>query len=138
MGESFADIKSLAKYDTGGDKSANKPVFGPDKKSADLDDNDVVEMVYDRHKAAKTDVLNWREEAEECENFRSGHQWDLEDLELLRDQNRPAITFDRIHPIVEIISGTEISNRQEVSFVPRHPDSQQISMVSDLATNAFS
>lgn len=135
MAESIADIKALAKYDSAGDKSANQPVA---REAGTSEKNDVVEMIYDRHKQARSDVLNWREDANECENFRSGHQWDLADLEILREQNRPAITFDRIHPIVEVISGTEISNRQEIRFAPRHPDSEQSSAVSDLATNAFS
>jgi len=135
MADSISDIKALAGQDSSGDTSAN--VSLAEKKPSKLSDNDTVNMMYDRMKASKQGVLDWREDAEVCDRFRAAHQWDNEDLEILREQNRPAITFNRIHPIVEVVSGTEIANRAEVRFVPRHPELGQKSAVADLGTDAF-
>lgn len=134
MSDNFSDIKALAHYDSQGDTSANR--LEP-KKPQGSEQSDIVEMIHDRMKSAKTGVLDWREDAEVCDRFKASHQWDNDDLELLRDQNRPAITFNRIHPIVEVVAGTEIANRQEVRFVPRHPEMQQKGAIADLATDAF-
>lgn len=136
MADSFADIKALAGNDAPGDRSANRGMFDVRDKNVKSDDADDVEMVYDKLKSAKQGVMDWREDAEECDKFRAGYQWDNEDLELLRDQNRPAITFNRVHPIVEVVAGTEVTNRQEVRFVPRHPEMDGKNALGDMATNA--
>lgn len=135
MAISYSDIKSLAAQETTGDRSANRP-SGRESKS-ETRNNDIVEMIIERHKEAKEAVMAWREDAEECDRFKASHQWNSEDLEILREQNRPAITFNRVHPMVEIVAGTEIANRQEVRFVPRHPDMMGPATVADLATDAF-
>ena len=54
-----------------------------------------------------------------CYDYVAGHQWDEEDLEILRDQGRPAVTFNRIGPFVDGVSGLEIGNRQTTQYYPR-------------------
>ena len=64
-------------------------------------------------------VAEWRKEAREDYAFYNGNQWSDEDLQVLRDQRRPAMTFNRIGPLVNAVVGSEINNRREVQYIPR-------------------
>lgn len=65
----------------------------------------------------KTDI--WRERAKEDFAYYHGHQWSKQDADILREQKRPALTFNHIKPRVDAILGAEINNRREVRFIPR-------------------
>lgn len=69
----------------------------------------------------------WRKEAREDYDFVAGHQWSEQDRSFLREQMRPIITFNRISPVVRAVAGYEITNRQEVRYLPRE--------VGDVAVN---
>lgn len=71
----------------------------------------------------------WAAEAKTCFDFEGGHQWDAEDLKKLQDEQRPAITFNRIKPVINAVSGSEVSNRQEVRFIPRELNDRGVSEV---------
>jgi hypothetical protein len=63
---------------------------------------------------------DWFKEARTCYDIVAGHQFEPDDLSLLKEQNRPAITFNRVDPVIDSVCGLEINNRQEVKFYPRH------------------
>jgi hypothetical protein len=63
--------------------------------------------------------LKYVKKAKRCENFLAGVQWQREDLDLLAEQKRPALTINKILPTLANIVGDQIRNRTETSFRPR-------------------
>src|SRR5574343_181848 len=61
----------------------------------------------------------WRKEAKEAYDFKSGRQWSAEDKSILDDQGRPVITFNRVDPQIDAVTGMEVNNRQETAYFPR-------------------
>lgn len=60
-------------------------------------------------------VSEWRKQAREDYEFYSGEQWSQEDMNVLRDQRRPAMVFNRVAPLVNAVVGSEINNRVRCS-----------------------
>lgn len=85
-------------------------------------DEDKLSEIKDQFKAAKEHTSSWRAETRECFDFVAGRQWSDEDKVLLEEQGRPVITFNRMGPYFDAISGYEINNRQEIKFKPRTLD----------------
>lgn len=71
----------------------------------------------------------WRKKAREDFEYYNGEQWPVEDKRLMEDAMRPLVTFNTISPIVDAIAGHEISNRQEVSYMPRQVGSAGVNEV---------
>lgn len=87
---------------------------------SDLDDT-ALRQYKAWFKADREHSEKWREQATEDFAFLAGEQWTEEEKRILKSQLRPVITFNRTHPIINSISGMEISNRQEVKYFPREP-----------------
>jgi len=73
----------------------------------------------ERLKKARDHSKNWRTEAREDFDFYIGDQWNREDRQILEEELRPPITFNRVAPVINAVVGHEVSNRQEVRFYPR-------------------
>src|ERR1700686_3030820 len=84
-------------------------------------------------RSARDTSHKWRIEAGECFNFVAGNQWDDNDREILRLANRPCIVFNRVGTVVDSVAGLEVTNRQEVRYIPRQLGA---SGVNDLLTSA--
>jgi hypothetical protein len=85
----------------------------------EYDSDDLLEKIKGCWKDAREHQQQWRDEARKDYDFYSGEQWDAEALNMLAEQQRPAIVFNRVAPVVDAIVGFEINNRQEVRFIPR-------------------
>lgn len=96
---------------------------------------DVVTMAHRFYREARDHSSNWRSEAETWYDMVSGEQWDQADLDELRNQQRPAVVFNRILRTVNAISGTQVSNRQETRYIPREVGDVQLAEVLTAAAD---
>jgi hypothetical protein len=80
---------------------------------------------------------DWREKAREDFAFTSGDQLSETDKQKLRDANRPIIIMNRVEPIIDSVSGSEVANRQEVQFIPRQQGAVQVNEVLTSAAKWF-
>jgi len=89
--------------------------------------------IKDYFKQAREHSSEWRTETVESFNFVAGRQWSEEDTATLEEQGRPIITFNRMGPYFDAVSGYEINNRQEIKFKPRTVDDSKQSDILNAA-----
>lgn len=92
-----------------------EPVTRPE----DDDDEAFLFTVRRRWRASRSHFDTWRRDAKEDYDFVAGNQWTDEDKGALEEQLRPVVTFNRLAPTIDAIHGMEVTNRQEVRFIPR-------------------
>lgn len=108
--------------------------FVQEGRLMDIRAGDPIPATYERwFRADLRHANDWREEATKDYAFRDGDQYTDDERRILEDQGRPPIVFNRIGAIIDAVSGQEISNRQEVRYIPREYDDQQ---PTDLLTSA--
>lgn len=61
----------------------------------------------------------WATEARLCYDMVAGDQWDKDAIEQLKLQEIAPITWNRVQPLVDAVSGAQIQNRHEIRFFPR-------------------
>lgn len=65
----------------------------------------------------------WRDKATESYRFYSpdsNFHWNADDREILEEQGRPVLSFNRQKPMIDAVAGFEASNGQDVKYIPRH------------------
>ena len=72
---------------------------------------------------------DWRQEAQEDYDFVAGKQWSEADKQRLAESGRPAITINRIKPLINVLSGYQRLNRYDIDFLPRTSDDIDICQV---------
>src|SRR6185369_11191448 len=94
-----------------------------------LEEKDLLLRVQKWHRESQQGSAKWREEARENFDFVAGDQWDEKDRANLKKLLRPCLSFNRIGPIVDAVSGMEVNNRQEVRYIPRTEGDEQVNEV---------
>ena len=84
-----------------------------------LSEPDLVQKLRNWYRDARSHFADWYDEARECYDFVAGEQWNTDDVQTLEEEDRPAIVFNRIAPVIDVVAGTEVSNRQETRYLPR-------------------
>jgi hypothetical protein len=72
---------------------------------------------------------DWRDAAQEDVEFVSGQQWKSEDKRVLEKAGRPAITINKIKPLINVLSGYQRLNRYDIDFLPRTNDDMNLCQV---------
>lgn len=80
-------------------------------------------------KAAVDAGQRWREEAKEDYEFVAGKQWTNEEVLAFKNDGRPAITINRIKPLLNILSGYQRLNRYDIDFLARTNDDVELAQV---------
>lgn len=105
------------------------------EQGPDLDESDRLDLVYRRWQDARDGLNLWREEAREAFDFVAGQQWSDDDLAKLDEQERPALTFNRMGVMVDAVCGLEVNARQKVTYFPRQQGAVGISEIETAAAN---
>ena len=71
----------------------------------------------------------WRTEAKEDYEFMAGKQWTDEEIKAFQEDGRPAITINRIKPLLNILSGYQRLNRYDIDFLGRTNDDVELCQV---------
>ena len=96
-----------------------------------LGSEDLRSEIRDRFKYATEHVKDWDEIAKEDMAFGLGDQWKADELTALKDAARPALTFNRIKPIISIISGYQRENSSRIKVNPEGGEDRVFSEVMD-------
>lgn len=78
-------------------------------------------------------IREWRLQARRDYNFYNGHQFSDDDMRKFADLGINVQPFNRIFPVVNAVTGSEIQNRRTVRYIPRK---QGDAIVDELLTNA--
>lgn len=84
-----------------------------------MDREKFADLYRERRPLARSFLNNWYTEARDSFSFISGNQWLDEDEKVLREEERPSVTFNYSEKMIDAVVGAEVSNRQEATFRPR-------------------
>lgn len=86
-----------------------------------MEDEALLSLIRSDFKEARKHSGGWRSAATESYKFVAGGrgQWNEEDVNALEEQERPVITFNRIGPYIDAVSGNEINGRHTIKYLPR-------------------
>jgi len=84
------------------------------------------------------DCKIWHNEAKTDFKFRAGDQWPDDDKDYMEEaQKRACLAFNQVDPIIDAVAGAEITNRQEVRYVPRQVGDAPVNEVLTEAARWF-
>lgn len=81
--------------------------------------DDLLEKLQRWDRECEAHWSSWRKEARQLFDAYAGRQWDDRDLERMREFKRVPITINRFASIIDAVAGAEITDRQEVQYLPR-------------------
>lgn len=85
-------------------------------------------------KSSREGLSSYRASIREDYDFYAGRQWDAADEQFLQENKRPIITFNRIGPTIDAVTGSERFNRQAIRYLPRTLDDGPLNeMITNVA-----
>lgn len=105
-----------------------------DSQDPNLGNNELRREIMQRYQYASKNLKEWSVCAKEDMAFALGDQWSDEDRQALNEQGRPALTFNRIKPILSIISGYQRENSSRIKVSPEGGEDKIFSEVMDRLT----
>lgn len=87
----------------------------PPQRTSELPPEDRLKRLKRWYKESLPRVEKWRKQAEEDFAFVDGHQWEPKDEAKLKEENRPAVVFNRTGATIDAACGVEIAQQQEIT-----------------------
>lgn len=87
--------------------------------------------ITERWKVSANHYKDWEDEAKDDYKFALGDQWKNEDRETLKNQGRPCLTFNRIRPLINLVSGYQRENAARIKVNPEGGEDKVFSEVMD-------
>lgn len=81
-------------------------------------DQTKIRLMADRWWRSSMAQTAWAEKAKECVDFFEGRQWTESQIRQLTSQRRPALTFNKIAPLVRLVLGYMRNNRTDITYLP--------------------
>lgn len=89
------------------------------KLPSQMDEDDCFKVLQKWYIADMRANSPWYSEARTDYGYESGDQYDEEEKAKYRERDRIYVTMNRVKPTVDVICGMEVTNRQEVTYLPR-------------------
>src|SRR4051812_39009128 len=91
--------------------------FGPlPPRGRPTQDLDVLALQMDQWSRARAGQAAWAETARECVDFAEGRQYSRSDLVALAAARVPALTLNKVAPLLRLMYGFYRANRYEIRF----------------------
>ena len=112
--------------------------YSDEARTIDDDGSDLVARVKEEKRKFESKYGAWRKEARENYDMVAGdgRQWDPAVKAQLEADEKVCVEFNRLGVIVDAVSGSEINNRKETSYIPRLPGSPQKQGLGETRTAA--
>ncbi len=81
---------------------------------------DLVVRLAERFRRSQDAHEPWARTAKQCVEFFEGKQWSASDLQKLAEEGRPALTINKLKPLVNLVYGYHLNNQTETKFLPGH------------------
>uniref|UniRef100_A0A6M3L2F0 Putative structural protein n=1 Tax=viral metagenome TaxID=1070528 RepID=A0A6M3L2F0_9ZZZZ len=104
----------------------NEELEIPKKK---LDETTKLRLIDGWYDVADRAQNGWEVAGRESLDFVCNKQWSAEDVRILKEQNRPALTFNELLPLINLISGYERQNKQDIKPFARRNGSQEVANI---------
>jgi hypothetical protein len=95
---------------------------------------DQIVLLANRWARGTEAMSEWAEQARRCVDYFEGKQWSDTDLAKLRLEKRPALTLNRIKPLVMLVLGYFLNNRTDIGYLPAS-DGTGIAAIAETLTN---
>lgn len=77
-------------------------------------------LLAERWQRAAAPHEKWATVAKQCVDFLEDRQWTDDERAMLRKAKRPALTFNKISPLVRLVLGYFTNNRTEIKYLPSY------------------
>src|SRR3990172_3605773 len=85
----------------------------------DLTEDELKAQFTRDYNAGRSHLRDWKVEAREIHDIEAGHQWSEDDAAQMKDEDRPAVTFNFFAKFIDVLQGLQINNRQDIRYFPR-------------------
>ena len=111
------------------DKSTGVPK--EDSENDSLEHEKLSEEIDTNLRIAIRPKIQWNETAKEDIDFALGNQWTTEERSTLDSQGRPVLTFNKIKPMIQLVTGHLIQNQARIQAFPEGGEDETFTSVMD-------